>query len=131
MQLLKSSHGSKNQTMLKNDDYQILQKFSEIKKHTKRTSLFLQGDKADKFFIILKGVVKLYVVTDDGEEIIIDMLGTGDVLGNEIISNVPVYSFSAITVDETEVNEIPHDFFKKMMKENHDDNESKGASTPD
>ena len=45
---------------------------------TKGRDIFAMGDKADAFFIILEGWVKLYRISKDGEEAIIHVFGPGE-----------------------------------------------------
>lgn len=96
----------------------ILIKASSIKKYPKRTSLFLQGDKLWKFFIIIKGWVKLYNITEDGKEILIGMLTNGDTIGDAQAFDSSAHLFSAIAAEETELIEIPTGVMRERVMAN-------------
>ncbi|HYI71616.1 MAG TPA: Crp/Fnr family transcriptional regulator [Skermanella sp.] len=42
------------------------------------TDLFVQGDPADRFFVVLEGWVKLYRINRDGAEAVVHMVNTGE-----------------------------------------------------
>ncbi|MDQ3963672.1 MAG: Crp/Fnr family transcriptional regulator [Actinomycetota bacterium] len=46
------------------------------------TTLFTQGDNADRVFIITDGRVKIFSHTDEGREIVLGVRGPGDVVGD-------------------------------------------------
>jgi CRP/FNR family cyclic AMP-dependent transcriptional regulator len=52
-----------------------------IGKHRKDQIVFTQGDPADAVFYIQKGKVKVTVVSEQGKEAVVAMLGAGDFLG--------------------------------------------------
>jgi len=41
------------------------------------TSLFLAGDRADRFYVVVEGAVKLFALLEDGSETIIEIVGAG------------------------------------------------------
>jgi len=67
------------------EDQNTFLKNATLKNYPKHTSISVQGDKADKFLIIIKGWVKLYNVTIDGKEIIATLLTKDDVLGEDFL----------------------------------------------
>lgn len=48
----------------------------------KGTTLFTQGDNADRVFIIMEGRVKIFSHTDEGREIVLGVRGPGDLVGD-------------------------------------------------
>ena len=42
------------------------------------TDLFVQGDPADRFFVVLEGWVKLYRINRDGAEAVVSMVNAGE-----------------------------------------------------
>ena len=46
--------------------------------YDKNTTLFRQGEPASAFFVVLSGWVKLYRITRDGLEVVINVFTTGD-----------------------------------------------------
>lgn len=57
--------------------------------------VFQQGDAADAVFYIVKGRAQLTVVSDQGKEGVVAMLGPGDFLGEGCLTGQPRYMSSA------------------------------------
>ena len=71
----------KKSTLFHSVDMQTIEALTkECHKKTfaKGRDVFAMGDKADAFFIILEGWVKLYRISKDGEEAIIHVFGPGE-----------------------------------------------------
>lgn len=51
-------------------------------KNVSKKEIILEPEDRDKVYLIKKGQVKLYQLTEDGKRVIIDTLGTGSVFGN-------------------------------------------------
>lgn len=51
---------------------------SVVRNYPRRTTLFVQGDKADRFFVVFSGWVKLYRQAADGTETVIQVFGPGE-----------------------------------------------------
>lgn len=49
------------------------------------TTLFLQGDPFDRFFLVLKGSVKLYRLAPDGREKVIEVVGVGQTFAEAVM----------------------------------------------
>jgi CRP/FNR family transcriptional regulator, dissimilatory nitrate respiration regulator len=95
---------------------EILLNAAIVKTYSKNTSLFIQGDAADRFFIILSGWVKLYRNTAEGDEAIVALFTRGDVFGEAAIFGSAGYPFSAEAVEETRVIEIPASLIRERAQ---------------
>lgn len=51
---------------------------ARVREHARGATLFLQGDPADRFFVVLDGWVRLYRETPDGAEITIALFARGE-----------------------------------------------------
>lgn len=96
----------------------IILKAAIIKDYEKRHSLFREGDSVHKFMIIVSGWVKLYNITADGEEIVIDMLARGDVIGYVRIFAGTNSPFSAKIIEKAQVVEIPFSLIEQRVRAN-------------
>lgn len=85
----------------------------------KGKQLFTMGDKAEGFFIILKGWVKLYRVSKTGEEAIVHVIGPGESFAEAAVFNDGrTYPVNAQAVEDVDLIEVPRSFFvQKIQKD--------------
>lgn len=93
-----------------------LRERATIKEYAKGKALFWQDDKANRFFIILQGWIKLYRSTPDGEEAIASILTRNNVFGESAIFDGGRYSCSAEAIADTKVMEIPAVILNEVIK---------------
>ena len=74
-----------------------------IREYDKKQVVFSQSDSADAIFYIQKGKVKLTVVSDNGKEAVIAILGTGDFLGEACLAGRPMYLGTAIAMSDCSI----------------------------
>ena len=97
---------------------QILAAHCRERKLDKGRDLFAMGDKADAFFIIRKGWVKLYRISREGEETIIHVLGPGESFAEAaVFSDRKIYPVNALAVEDLELVEIPRSYFIQKIEE--------------
>jgi len=70
-------------------------------KWVKDQALFLQGDPADKMFLIKGGHIKLSKVLEDGSELTLDIRKAGDFVGENMFSEEGEYPVSAYCLEDT------------------------------
>jgi CRP-like cAMP-binding protein len=103
---------------LPESDLQAIIQASTVKNFSKNKPIFHQGDKAERFFVILDGWVKLFRNTDEGEEVIVALFTRGGVFGEAAVFGSVGYPFSATTIEEAVIMEIPASFIKEQSKIN-------------
>lgn len=91
-----------------------------IRPYAKNETLFMQGDRADRFFIVISGWIKIYRVTPEGEEAITAIFTRGDVFGEAAVFGGALYPSSAQAVEEARIAEIPSDFLRERARENQE-----------
>ncbi len=103
---------------IKSDILKDLSQSCRKRKLHKGQELFAAGDKADNFFIIQNGWVKLSRISREGEELIIHIFGPGESFAEAAVFNdnrkYPVY---ALAISDTDIIEIPRSFFIKKIEE--------------
>ncbi|HDQ41807.1 MAG TPA: Crp/Fnr family transcriptional regulator [Desulfonatronum sp.] len=72
---------------LPRDQLQALVDIAEPKIHQQGDNIFMEGDPAEGFFLILSGQVKVYKLSLDGKEQVLHFVGP-----DEIFAEVPVFS---------------------------------------
>jgi CRP-like cAMP-binding protein len=80
-------------------------------------NVFRQGDPADAVFYLLKGKVKLAVVSDQGKEGVIAILNSGDFIGEGCLAGQPLHMASAIAMVESTIVRIEIDAMIRVLRE--------------
>jgi CRP/FNR family transcriptional regulator, cyclic AMP receptor protein len=71
--------------------------------HPKNQKVFSQGDAADAIFFIQKGRVKLTVVSQQGKEAVIAILGAGDFFGEGCLAGQTLRMSTVTTISECSI----------------------------
>lgn len=88
---------------LEDEDIGSLIAITSRRRYPKDSVVFFENDLGDSLFMILSGRVKVTILSDDGREIILSMLGERDFFGEmSLLDNEP-RSATAIAVQDTEV----------------------------
>ncbi|MDB1946864.1 Crp/Fnr family transcriptional regulator [Clostridium tertium] len=99
-----------------------LDRIISVRKHMvlkKGESLFLEGDKVSKLFIISEGMIKISKSTATGKEQIINILTVGDFLGeSNILGDTKESNVSAVAVKNTELCTISREDLKNILYSN-------------
>jgi len=88
------------------DPVAFLSKVSEEKSTTElqtKQVVFRQGDPADAIFYIQKGKIKLTVLSKQGKEAVIAILGKGDFFGEGCLAGQPLRMATATAMSECSV----------------------------
>ena len=101
-------------------DIEAIISAGNIKKYDKNSILYLQDDKADKFYVILNGWIKIYTQLQDGEESVISLFSRGNIFGELAILSDGIYHNCAQTIEESKILEIPTIVIRNMIQDNPD-----------
>jgi CRP/FNR family cyclic AMP-dependent transcriptional regulator len=105
----KSRAGSIRKRRISFDPKNFLAKVGEGKTVSackKGQIVFSQGDAADAVFYILKGKIKLTVVSERGKEAVVGLLGPGHFFGEGCLNGHLLRVTSATTIDECVITRI-------------------------
>ncbi len=92
---------SRLMNVLTDDELDHLIPFLIERRFQGRQLLFGAGEVPERVFLVLKGRVKLYQVSDNGKESIIDIVGKGDLVGDMAILEGAQHTIYARTLEET------------------------------
>ncbi len=99
---------------------EIIQEMAEFcpqKSFPKGKQLFAAGDKADAFFVIVEGWVKLFRISRDGEEAVIHVFGPGESFAEAAVFNDrKMYPVNAQAVEKVALIEIPRSFLIRKIE---------------
>lgn len=85
-----------------------------------RTTLFVQGDPIDRFYIIIDGWVKLSRLTSDGEPAVLAVFTRGESFGEAAILDSHAFPATAEVVALSRLLSIPSAPFVKELRTNND-----------
>lgn len=98
----------------------LLAKSSIIQNISKDGHVFMRGDTAHCFYVIMHGWIKLYRGTQEGDEVILGLLTRPDTFGETAIFSGEIHAFSAQAVEDTQIIAIPASALKEHAKTNLD-----------
>jgi len=103
------------------------QVFSQIcrqaatKKHYQRGDiLFHQGDPSDNLFLVKEGSFKLVRVNEEGKEVILQLAGKGEVLGEATLFREGTQPTSAIALEPARVCSLSRQRLEQIIRESPD-----------
>lgn len=88
------------------------------KKIDKGNFLFHQGEQSNTVYLIKAGKLKLLQVTAEGREVILDVIGPGEVLGETALFLEQEQIFSAVALEETGLCCFNRQQFETLIQRN-------------
>jgi len=80
---------------------------SATRDYQKAQPVFAQGDRADAVFFVQRGKVKLTVLSRQGKQAVIALLGPGDFFGEGCLAGQPVRMATATAMTESAIVRLP------------------------
>jgi len=84
-------------------------------KFSKKETIFSEGDQSEWFYIVMKGKVKITKISQEGKEIILEIISPGDFFGGIAVVRGFPYPANAVAMDVTEVLKISRNNLMKIM----------------
>ena len=89
---------------------------AQLRRYKKGTTLYLEGEQADFFYVVVKGWLKLFHMTAEGEEIGLAMLTTDAVVAGNAIFENGCYLSNAEVAEEAEIFSVPMTLLKEQLR---------------
>ena len=89
----------------------------DISKHSKREVIFAQGDDADAVFYIKKGKVKVAVLSKQGKEAVVALLGPNEFVGEGCLIGQPKRLATASAMTECETMRVAKTEIQRVIHE--------------
>ena len=102
------------------EDLEPLMGDAVLERHAAGAVFFRQGERAERFFVILKGRVVLYVGEGDASPSIAGIVGPGQTFAEAAICGQGVYPMTAEALEATEVVAIPGEPFCRLLEQRFD-----------
>ncbi len=98
-------------------DRAFLLRLGRPRRFSEGARIIVQGDHSDNVFLALSGLTKVTLDTPDGREIVLSVLGAGDLLGEfEVLEGVPQRTAGNVAVLPVECRVIPGDEFMAALE---------------
>jgi CRP/FNR family transcriptional regulator, cyclic AMP receptor protein len=101
-------------------DEEILERIAHVTSahdYGKGDVLFLQGDLGDSLFVIVEGLVKVFLVSEEGSEMVLATLGPHQTFGELALIHGGARSASAMAMAKTTVLTVPRPTFLALVRE--------------
>lgn len=99
----------------------IIQAFGgSLKNYSKNCTIFNEGERADFYFQIKKGHVKMFNMTEEGKEFVQGFFENGDSFGEPPLFGAFKYPATSLTLDDSEIFVLPKASFFKLLKTHPD-----------
>jgi len=99
-------------------DLDAIGRVSYVREFDSGEELITEGGAADKFYLILRGKVAVKVRSPEGRQVLIDELGSGEMLGWGAVMEPHVHSASAWTCEPCELIVVNGDSLRALCDEN-------------
>ena len=86
--------------------------------YPKNSMIILEEEFGDIVFIIIKGTVKITRVNDEGKEVILSLLGPGEIFGEMAIIDGEARSANALAQENCELTAIQRSEFLRLLRRN-------------
>jgi CRP-like cAMP-binding protein len=86
----------------------------------KKESIFVQGEPANAIFYLQRGKARLTVVSQQGKEAIIGLLGPGDFFGEGCIAGQPLRTATALAMSDCSVVRIEKKVMMQALHQQHE-----------
>lgn len=105
---------------LDDDCLQPLTHVATLRQIPRHTVVLHAGDRTDNIYFVLAGALKVQVSDEEGREVILSMLGPGELFGEMGVLDDHPRSATVLAVEQSEVVMIGKDDFKRCLVENPD-----------
>ena len=104
---------------LSDSELDNIKSLCKTRKYPKNSMIILEEEMGDVVFIVMSGTVKITRVNDEGKEVILAMLGSGEVFGEMAILDGESRSANALAQENCEVVTINREEFLNLIKTNN------------
>ncbi|HEX4975018.1 MAG TPA: Crp/Fnr family transcriptional regulator [Pseudomonadales bacterium] len=97
------------------EDLEKISQYASSRSFPKNTVIINEGDDTDSLYLIDKGSVKVYLSDNNGKEVIINTLESGEYFGELAILSSGKRSASVMTLENTTLSLINKNNFKNLL----------------
>src|SRR5436309_4084685 len=98
------------------DDLRALARLVRERTHPRGSLILTQGDPGEALFLIRSGQVKVSVLSEDGREVILSVLGSGSFFGEMALVDDEPRSAHVIAMEDTSVLQLRREDFRSRLR---------------
>ena len=103
---------------LSDNECAVLQKLCKPRNYLKNSMIILEEEYGDLVFVVQSGTIKITRVNDEGKEVILALLGPGEIFGELAILDGEARSANALAQENCQLLAINKEDFLEILK-NH------------
>lgn len=103
---------------LSDENLDALMEIARVKEHPRGELLFSEGEKAEGFFVVLDGKVKVYKLSPEGKERILHIIHPGGTFAEAAIFGDGLYPAYAEPLQSSKLVFLPKDGFLGLLRDN-------------
>ncbi|MBI5575172.1 MAG: Crp/Fnr family transcriptional regulator [Deltaproteobacteria bacterium] len=100
------------------EDMRRVEGIASVKRYSKKESVFREGDRADGFYVVSTGRVKVFKLSADGKEQVLHLIAPGQSFAEATIFEGGVYPAHAEALDDCEAIYLPKRQFIELLERN-------------
>jgi CRP/FNR family transcriptional regulator, cyclic AMP receptor protein len=103
-------------SLLDADERAVLAEQVELRRFAARQRIYRAGDRGEKAYVLLKGRVKVVLIDDDNQEVVVDEPGSGDIFGLASMLSDSPHRTSAVALEDTSAIEVTRDDLAALVQ---------------
>jgi len=101
---------------LSDEEIACFQDAAQSRTYKKGKILYVEEEHAEFFYVICGGWIKLFHTMPEGDEVIVDMLTTGHMVGESAIFELGRHTSSAEVIEDVQLFSIPSNLLKERIR---------------
>ena len=106
--------------MLDDESLNALSRVAKLRRIPRHTVVLHAGDSTDNIYFVLSGALKVQISDEEGREVILSMLGPGELFGEMGVLDDHPRSATVLAVESSELVVVGQADFKRCLVENPD-----------
>lgn len=100
------------------DDLRRVAEIASARRYEKRAAIFREGERADGFYVVRAGKVKVFKLSADGKEQVLHLVGPGQSFAEATIFEGGTYPAHAEALEDSELVFLPKRPFTDLLEKN-------------
>lgn len=104
-------------SQLRDSDLELLAPLLTEREYPRNRVIRFAHDPCDAFYVVLRGMVKVMLVAEDGREVVLSLVRSGDFFGEMALLDDEPYAASVIAAEDTQLLVLRRDDFRRSIRE--------------